>query len=167
MRASPAFQVTVRRFGVWRVALAFVIAAAAAAIAAWVVSADQASAWPARVAVIVAAGVLLVTAASLMRCSPLSLRWDTHTWHLGPASTMGEEPWSGQLAVALDLGPWLLLRFRHEPAPGQRRRITWVPVQRLGLEPHWHALRCAVYCARPADRPAGGLNAAIRPESQE
>ena len=27
-------------------------------------------------------------------------------------------------------------------------RVTWLPVQRRGLESQWHALRCAVYSAR-------------------
>jgi len=87
-------------------------------------------------------------AATLLRCPPMSLRWDTQQWHLGPESSVGEEPWTGRLAVAVDVSGWMLLRFDHD-APVNRRRTTWLPIQRLGLEAQWHALRCAVYCARP------------------
>ena len=43
----------------------------------------------------------------------------------------------------------MLLQFRahdrsHSP------RMIWLPVQRRGLEPQWHGLRCAVYSPRPA-----------------
>ena len=38
---------------------------------------------------------------------------------------------------------------------GRAARATrWLPVQRRGLEAHWHALRCAVYCARRPRRTA-------------
>ncbi len=106
------------------------------------------------------AGLLLWRAgASLLRNAPLSLRWDSQRWHLGPLASAGDEPWPGSLAVALDLGPWLLLRFEHE-ADLRRRRITWLPVQRRGLEAEWHALRCAVYCARSDPGLDAGMNPA-------
>jgi hypothetical protein len=51
----------------------------------------------------------------------------------------------GNVAVVIDLGPWMLLRFTADAPP----RTTWLPVQRRGLEAQWHALRCAVYSPRP------------------
>jgi hypothetical protein len=42
----------------------------------------------------------------------------------------------------------MLLRF----TPDAPARMTWLPVQRRGLEAQWHALRCAVYSPRPAAR---------------
>jgi len=40
--------------------------------------------------------------------------------------------------------------FRPEPsAAASDAAVTWLPVQRRGLQAHWHALRCAVYSPRP------------------
>jgi hypothetical protein len=55
----------------------------------------------------------------------------------------------GELQVAIDLGAWMLLHF--VPDVGHRAcSVSWLPVQRRGLESQWHALRCAVYSPRPA-----------------
>jgi hypothetical protein len=146
MRTAPAFQITIDRFGAWRTALAVPWVAAACALAAWLLAGD----WTVPRAAAGAAGVLPLAACTwLARVPSMSLRWDTETWRLGPAARRGEEPWAGTLAVAIDLGPWMLLKFAHDAAVGARR-VTWLPVQRRGIEPRWHALRCAVYCARPA-----------------
>ncbi len=51
----------------------------------------------------------------------------------------GSAPLPGELAVALDLGSFLLLTLA---GPGVRRRL---PVQRRGLEREWQPLRRAVY----------------------
>jgi hypothetical protein len=51
------------------------------------------------------------------------------------------------VAVAIDLGGWMLLRFVPGAGGGRAR---WIALQRHGLEPQWHALRCAVYAPRPA-----------------
>jgi hypothetical protein len=166
MRASPAFQVTVMRFGAWRGAVLALLAAAAASLVAWLLSAHASTPIVMLAVIGVTGSGLLAAAAGLLRCRPSSLRWDTCQWHLGPASTAGDEPATGRLAVAIDLGGWMLLRFEHElTKPG--RRSTWLPVQRRGLETRWHALRCAVYCARPVEGHAAGPHAAISPESQE
>ena len=87
--------------------------------------------------------------ASLLSARPVSLRWDEQRWHLGPADSVGHEPVAGTLAVALDLGSWMLLRFQAD-ASGRRAAVAWLPAQRRGLESQWHALRCAVYSPRPA-----------------
>jgi hypothetical protein len=87
------------------------------------------------------------------RLQPVSLRWDTQRWHVGVASSAGHEPASGRLTVAVDAGAWMLLRF----VPDRRtvwRSGLWLPVQRRGHEPAWHALRSTVYCARPVTLPA-------------
>jgi hypothetical protein len=60
---------------------------------------------------------------------------------------------SGPLAVALDLGSFLLLRI------GEPGAVAWLPVQRHGLERDWHALRCAAYSLPPV---AAGSPAAPR-----
>lgn len=160
MRASPAFQLTIDRFGAWRTALAVPWLAAACALPAWLLSDEPTLP---RAAAFAAAAIVLVACLRPARIEPMSLRWDSRAWRLGPAATRGEEPWSGTLAVALDLGPWMLLKFVHDVTAG-RPRITWLPVQRRGIEAQWHALRCAVYCARPAQGHDAGLARRDPPE---
>ena len=145
MRASPALQVSLNRFGVWRAALATLVLLAIAAIVAWAVSSNPAQAhqrwaWPLAVLLAITA---LGCGASLARLAPCSLRWDGQRWHLSRSAGEPEQP--GDLTVALDLGAWMLLRFTAD-ADGARTR--WLPVQRRGLEAGWHALRCAVYAPR-------------------
>jgi hypothetical protein len=84
----------------------------------------------------------LVLTVSLWRVSARSLRWDGQVWWLDAVP--------GGMKVVIDLGPWMLLSFT-PAAPG--RLMSWLPVQRRGLEPQWHALRCAVYSPRPLDQP--------------
>ena len=166
MRASPAFQITVSRFGLWRAALAALWAAAFAVGVAWFLARDQLTPVLLDVIAAVLGLAMLVVAATLWRCPAMSLRWDTRRWNLGPAATAGDEPWQGTAAVALDLGAWMLLRFEHDSAK-LRRRVTWLAIQRRGLEAQWHGLRCALYFARPAPSHDAGPNSAISPESQE
>ncbi|CAG1019805.1 hypothetical protein BURC_04721 [Burkholderiaceae bacterium] len=166
MRASPAFQVTLRRFGIWRTLVAALLLSASAGLAAWALTggAEDGDTWlpPA----LAAGGLLMIVLATqTLRCPPLSLRWDAQAWHLGPASAAGEEPWPGRVAVAMDFGAWMLLRFEHN-LTAARRRVIWLPVQRRGIEPQWHALRCAVYSSRPAEG-RDDARAASRPESEE
>ena len=150
MRASPACQITIREFGWWRAGVGAVSLAAFALAGSWLLGESRMSTWVCTVLLMALAAV--VCAASLLaRCPPLSLRWDTQRWNLGPAATVGEEPSAGQLAVALDLGTWMLLRFRPEPA-ASRFSMVWIPVQREPVHHDWHAFRCAVYSSRPDPR---------------
>jgi len=87
--------------------------------------------------------------ASLSAVVPLTLRWDGQGWTLGPAAPAGNEPWPGDVTVCIDLGNWMLLRFRHRSS-GRLPKVTWLPVQRRGQPAQWHALRCALYSTRPA-----------------
>jgi hypothetical protein len=79
--------------------------------------------------------------------SPVRLLWDGLGWSVAPVSGPGPAA-AGTLEVAVDLGAFLLLRFvpagRSSPAA-----VRWIPVGRAGLEPEWHAFRCAVYSPRP------------------
>ena len=163
MRASPPFQISVTRFGVWRSGVVGLSTLAAATLTAWLASRDEFTALGWQIAAGTGGAALLAASLALARIAPLSLRWDSRQWHLGPATSAGDEPWPGSLAVALDLGGWMLLRFEHESAL-RRRRFSWLPIQRRGLETHWHALRCAVYCARPAPR-HDATRSAAKPEN--
>jgi hypothetical protein len=166
MRASPAFQVSIVRFGVWRAAVAAIAALSAGAIVAWWAGDDAsrstAIVWPLALLSVAAIG----GGASLLRCAPQRLRWDTQRWLLGGLVAQTDELAPGRLSVAFDLGVWMLLKFEHDLTNG-RRRVRWLPVQRLGLEHQWHALRCAVYFARSVPGHDAGPNSASSPESQE
>ena len=148
MRASPAFQLVLDRFGVWRACVLVVALIGAGVMAAWLVSQPPSMPSVVRAGLVIAAFALLFLGASAARVPPVSVRWDGQRWHLGPPDSAGHEPDSGDMRVVLDLGPWMLLRF--EPAESTwRARASWLPAQRRGLEAQWHALRCAVYSPRP------------------
>ncbi len=102
----------------------------------------------------VCAGTLLVLSTwgllSLFRVRPFSLRWDTQVWGFGRAEQRGHEPCSGYVAVAIDLGFWMLLRFA--PTASSLGRHQWLPVQRRGHEQMWHAFRATVHGAVPTCR---------------
>ena len=70
--------------------------------------------------------------------------------HASFAPTSARRPGvaSADLAVAIDLGSFLLLTL--STSDGGRRSRRWLPVQRRGLEQDWHALRCAVHAPPPA-----------------
>ena len=143
MRAAPAFQVSLQRFGVWRTAVWLLTALALGALVAWLASRPP----PLGVATLVMAAIgtaaMTWLAASLAHQRRVDLRWDGRSWTLGASTS---EPVAGELGVALDLGDWMLLRFK----PLSSSAVVWVPAQRHGLEAAWHGLRCAVHASRPA-----------------
>src|SRR5256885_17040743 len=109
MRASPPFQVSVMRFGVWRAGVVGLSALAAATLGAWLLSRDEFTALGWQIAAGAAGALLVLAALALARIAPLSLRWDSQHWHLGPAASPGDEHCHGSLPVAPDLGRWMLL----------------------------------------------------------
>ncbi|HEY4065657.1 MAG TPA: hypothetical protein VGM74_02070 [Burkholderiaceae bacterium] len=143
MRASPPCQVSLQRVGVWRAALFVLVAAAGAASVAWAWGREAPAGVVLWGAVASALLMMLALGASLWRMPVQSLRWDGRGWQLDAIA--------GELSVALDLGPWMLLVFTPAVFAGTRAgRVSWLPFQRRGLETQWHALRCAVYSPRPA-----------------
>jgi hypothetical protein len=166
MRASAPFQVTIRSFGYWRAAVACLLAASAGSMIAFAMAHGESAPAAWRLTGLALSIAIVLGGAGLLRCPPMSLRWDGQCWHLGPAASAGEEPASGRVVVCLDLGAWMLLRFEHEVTV-RGAHIRWLPVQRRGMEAHWHALRCAVYSSRPAHGPVGGQTPARSPQSQE
>ena len=147
MRAAPACQVSLQRFGVWRVAVLGLAALGIASIAGWTLSRDRPlDTLMVAAAVSCALSTAVLGASLLHRTRATDLRWDGLAWNLGP---VGDAATPGELHVAIDLGAWMLLRYV-VARPGARRRTVWLPVQRCGLEAQWHALRCAVYSPRPA-----------------
>jgi len=151
MHASPPFQMAVHRYGVWRAAAVLLVASTTAAVAAWLVHSHVMTLVWAVLCLLVSGSVAVL--AHAWRLRPVSLRWDSQRWHLGPLTTTGHEHDAGRLVVAMDFGAWMLLRFIPDSATVLRPGV-WLPVQRLGHEPAWHSLRCTVYCARPVSLPA-------------
>ena len=147
MRAAPPVQILLCRFGIWRIAVSGIATTACLASGLWLAQRSPAPS----VAILTATGASVLIAAcicwQLLRMQPTSLRWDGEAWHVGPPETLGNEPVAGDVEVAIDLGMWMLLRFAREGSIS-RRSVTWLPIQRWGLEAQWHALRCAVYSPR-------------------
>jgi hypothetical protein len=170
MRAAPAVQVSTRHAGFSHAGVSLALLAAAGVLVAWLVLRDAATARVLSIGATVLGLVVLSGAASLLRAVPLSLRWDTQRWHCGPVATAGEEPRAGEVDVALDLGDWMLLKFR---ADGANRpwHACWLGVQRRGQEGDWQALRCAVYSPRPDAGLLPGSDPAVaiqpRPQAYE
>jgi ABC-type nickel/cobalt efflux system permease component RcnA len=108
-----------------------------ASVIGWLTSREEALSALLASAIGLVAVTLALLVASLWRAPAADLRWDGQAWQLGSMT--------GNVAVVIDLGPWMLLRFTADAPP----RTTWLPVQRRGLEAQWHALRCAVYSPRP------------------
>ena len=161
MRTSPAINVVLARFGVWRTAIALLAAAALGAIWAWWstwgTEQPQNTGYTLLAAVVLASGAVIALAALLASVKPTALRWDGQVWWMQRVKrglAAGREAVAGEIVVAIDLGMWMLLRF--EPAiRGAWLRCVWLPVQRGGIETEWHALRCALYSPKPAPNADG------------
>ncbi len=160
MRASPTFQCVLNRFGVWRAAVAAVASAGVVVLLAWLATRSEPTPAIGLAAWVSAMFAVPALAVSLMRVPSVAMRWDGQQWWLArqarssrTAATAQIDAVAGEVDVALDFGGWMLLRFRPVAVARHTRLPQWLPVQRRGLEAHWHALRCAVYSPRPA--PAG------------
>jgi hypothetical protein len=145
MRESVFFELRLRRFGVWRLAVWSVAGAAILAMAAWAAGMWDSQAQFGRALVAAVAGGLVLgtiaVASSVARAPAGTLTCAAGAWSY--ASDAGLRC-SGKLEVAMDLGAFLLLRLVDE-----RQRSAWLPVQRRGLEAQWHGFRCAVYSPPP------------------
>jgi hypothetical protein len=138
-RSAPAAHVLVERFGLWNGGIAVLVLLSSASLTAWLLDAVGT---PGGLSAVALAFPLFA-----LRPRAFSLRWDGQVWHLGPAQSAGDEPWPVELAVRVDLGAWVLLQVR--PSSGFPRNWIWLPIQKRGLEPAWHALRCALFAAGP------------------
>jgi hypothetical protein len=144
MHAAPAVSVKLTPSRQWRAALLALGVLVVATTALWAWQRDDIPGWCVCLAVAAFAAHCVWHA---LRTPALALRWDGESWWLASPAMAAEL--SGDVAVALDLGAWLLLRFRAVPRLAGRPRHVWLPLQRAGLPAQWHALRCALYSPRP------------------
>ena len=156
MRASPAFQISLQRFGQWQAAVGALALLGMLALAIWWLQYESTHVGAVASGLCMTAAVVLALAYSLARVPALRLRWDGQAWHLAPASASDDAAVPGELAVMLDFGAWLLVRFTPLTA-SQRPVVSWLPIQRRGVEAQWHALRCALHAPRTAPRDAASI----------
>jgi hypothetical protein len=151
MPDSKALSIEIRTSAAWRWGVLVMTLAAALGLGWWSVTSLQRGAagsiWPG-----LPAWLAIVAAASLLWPRAGRLRWDGAVWHLEVPATGPVVERPGTMAIALDGGSWMLLRFRAAQADAGLR-VRWLALSRRDLGGQWHALRCAVYSPRPD--PAG------------
>ncbi len=135
MRVAPPVQALSCGAGHWRL---FQQTLAALAVAVAVVWAGLQLG--AEGAVLVGAALVLGLAAAWWAGRRLvqparQLHWDGAAWQLRP------EGLAGQVALMIDLGDWMLVRF----SPGAH----WLPLSRRDAATDWQALRVALHAAPP------------------
>lgn len=145
MRSASALQLTIRCFGIWNVALGLLGVALVSAVAGWLLTwHDEPAAWSAAVLPVLAL-VGLGGVISLVRRHPIKLRWDTKRWYVTEPHRGSSDMDASSVRLMLDLGGWMLLKYRADVSRPYLRRSGWLPVQRGGIEAQWQALRCAVH----------------------
>ncbi len=139
MRAAPPVAVTASGGRPWQATQAVLPALAVAALAAWALQWLDGPVWLSAPMALLTGAVAWPTA----RPQAADLRWDGANW------SVDGQP--GRLAVALDLGGFLLLRLR-PPRPGRER---WLAVTAAEAGAAWPALRGALYSPPPSTTPRG------------
>ena len=145
MQSASALQVTIRCFGIWNTALGLLSVALGSAVAGWLLTwHDEPAAWSTGVLPVLAV-VGLGGVISLARRHPIELRWDTQHWYITKSRRGASDVSASGVRVMLDLGGWMLLKYRADASPSYPWCTSWLPVQRRGIEAQWQALRCAVH----------------------
>jgi hypothetical protein len=138
MRAAPAVQALLGPDRGWAVFTRTLVALALAGIAAWAASWWDAQGWATALAAAAAALSGWAIGGPLLTPPQGILRWDGTAWTWQAKGA--HEAQSGTVAVMIDLGPWLLLRF----APADAGAV-WLPVAEGACGPAWRALRVALH----------------------
>jgi hypothetical protein len=151
MRAAPAFELNVTPGLPERAVLAMIGGACAPAMGAWTWSHIDAAAGPdgrgAAAWVAVGVGAAMLGSWLGWRLAPRSshtLAWRQGQWTLGPCAAA---PHGGTVQVKLDVGSWMLLRFR----PTNTGPMTWLAVSSRDAGPAWHALRATLFAPGAPD----------------
>ena len=142
MRGAPPVLMACGRDAAWSWLVGALVAVTAATFVVWILwhaGVDAATAWLAAVFAAGAAGLLAGRQASRL---PLArLAWDGHAWQLDGAT--------GRLAVMIDTGDWLLLRWR------DARGTRWLPLSPRRCGAPAHLARAVVHAHAGATMPRG------------
>lgn len=144
MRVAPPVQASSCSGWRWP-SIQLTLVAAATSIAAWWAAAQwrEPDGWQALGSLL--AGLAAVALARRHVVEPVRrLGWDGNGWSLAQP---GGEPVAGQVTLMIDLGGWMLLRFR--PDGAGRRGSTWLPMSERSAAGAWHALRVALHGPQP------------------
>ncbi len=145
MRVAPPVQALSCSAGPWRSIQLALYATSAAVTIGWAwATLSEPGAGP------LAAGLLAgLVAWRVARCAlpahSTPLAWDGTAWQL---RLPGGDVRCGQVALMLDLGDWMLVRFR--PAGASRLAEVWLPLSRRDTAADWPALRVALHAPQPA-----------------
>jgi len=143
MRAPPPVEFGSASSGGWRVALSLLVGASAGVPSAWALPYLAAGG---SASGLVAPGLAAAAAAAFWRAwprlcgDPRTLRWDGQDWVLAQPGVPDRR---GDAALMLDLGRWMLVRFR--PADAGRRAAAWLPLTAGADAGRWAALRGALW----------------------
>ena len=144
MRVAPSFQIDCGPQEGWRVAQQALYAITAATILGWALAWAEVGVWPTAALALAVGLAAAVGAGRALRASVSRLGWDGAQWSLQSA---GQVPETGQAEVMLDLGAWMLLRFRPEPSGIGSDR--WLALDRRQAGAAWHTARVALFAALP------------------
>ena len=162
MRAAPPLRVKVERFEVWNALLAGLGALVLGVAGAWWVGNHAGLALWCEWLVGCFTIASVVGLGTCLRRLPVVLRWDSQHWYCARQGDTDQEDGPWRVRAPIDWGGFMLLRL--EPQDDSNPMTPrWLPVQRLGLQADWHALRCAVHSSRvdhaaSTDRRAAGSN---------
>jgi hypothetical protein len=146
MHSAPPVRITLAHEPVWSAFVVSLAGVAAANLVAWAALHAQAS--------LVFASSLALFAALMAGClvwrrlqrrpsAPGALDWDGTAWFWSCDEPLASA--TGDVRVMIDLGAWMLLRFRPDtagPAP------TWLPVTRRRAGALWPQWRAALFSRR-------------------
>jgi hypothetical protein len=148
MRAPPPVEFRSAPGGAWRAALYVLVGVAVAVTIAWALAYLRVPGGPALQAAVVlacsAAGIVAVRQVRGAGDVGRTLLWDGQDWVL---ARDGEPDRRGDATLMLDLGPWMLVRFRSAGTAGGHAN-AWLPLAATGDAAHWAALRGALWNAR-------------------
>ena len=148
MRVAPPVQALSCGAGPW-LAIQLALYALSTAVAVWWAAAR----WWEPGAVLFWVSLLLGLIAALVARRALSvparqLGWDGSSWRVSPPEGGGQ---TGRVALMLDLGHWMLVRFTPDATDGPFwRRGIWLPLARRDTAAAWPALRVALHAPQPA-----------------
>jgi len=146
--APPAFSLTVQTAVRERGLLALWCALAAAALGAWLARHGWAQAFdrPPPDGLALAGALMFGLPAALggWRALPTAaahLAWGGDQWVHSAPDDKGAAPLEGRLEPMIDLGIWMLVRFRSTAPPLAR----WLVVEASAAGAAWHPLRAALF----------------------